>query len=44
MALPNQDLAAAKKLLDAAGWLPGADGIRAKDGRRLALSPGREDS
>jgi peptide/nickel transport system substrate-binding protein len=27
----------AKSLLDAAGWTPGADGIRVKDGRRLTL-------
>lgn len=28
----------AKKLLDEAGWIPGADGIREKDGQRLELS------
>jgi peptide/nickel transport system substrate-binding protein len=33
----NFDQATAKKLLDEAGWLPGADGIRAKDGQRLAF-------
>lgn len=27
----------AKRLLESAGWKPGADGIRAKDGRRLSL-------
>lgn len=27
----------ARQLLDAAGWVPGADGIREKDGRRLHL-------
>ncbi|SEQ79768.1 ABC transporter substrate-binding protein [Microlunatus flavus] len=27
----------AKTLLDAAGWVPGADGIREKDGQRLTL-------
>jgi len=27
-----------KKLLDDAGWKPGPDGIRAKDGRKLALA------
>lgn len=27
----------AKALLDEAGWVPGADGIRTKDGRRLAF-------
>ena len=28
----------AKQLLDAAGWVPGADGIREKDGNKLTLS------
>jgi len=28
----------AKKLLDEAGWVPGPDGIRAKDGQKLALA------
>jgi peptide/nickel transport system substrate-binding protein len=31
------DPARAKKLLDDAGWKPGADGIRVKDGKRLEL-------
>jgi len=31
------DLAAAARLLAEAGWQPGADGIRQKDGQRLAL-------
>ena len=31
------DLPAAKRLLDAAGWKPGADGIRTRRGERLAL-------
>ena len=31
------DIAQANALLDAAGWARGADGIRAKDGRRLKL-------
>ncbi|HEY4456427.1 MAG TPA: ABC transporter substrate-binding protein [Pseudonocardiaceae bacterium] len=31
------DVAGAKTLLDQDGWLPGADGIRAKNGTRLAL-------
>lgn len=31
------DPAAAKKLLDEAGWKPGADGIREKDGKKLSL-------
>lgn len=32
------DLEGAKALLDAAGWTPGADGIRVKDGVRLELT------
>jgi peptide/nickel transport system substrate-binding protein len=36
--LPAYDPAAADKLLDAAGWLRGADGMRAKAGKRLALT------
>ncbi|MFN2459810.1 MAG: peptide ABC transporter substrate-binding protein [Candidatus Velthaea sp.] len=32
------DLAKAKQLLDGAGWAPGPDGIRAKDGRRLSFT------
>lgn len=32
-----QDIEGAKALLDQAGWVPGADGIRAKDGVRLSL-------
>ena len=32
-----QDMAGAKALLDAAGWVPGADGIREKDGKKLHL-------
>jgi peptide/nickel transport system substrate-binding protein len=31
------DPAKAKKLLDEAGWVPGRDGVRVKDGRRLSL-------
>lgn len=31
------DPALARRLLDAAGWTPGPDGIRTKDGRRLAV-------
>lgn len=31
------DPAGAKRLLDEAGWVSGADGIRVKDGRRLSL-------
>lgn len=33
----KQDIEGAKKLLDEAGWVPGADGVRVKDGRRLSL-------
>ena len=36
--LPAFDPAAADRLLDAAGWLRGPDGVRAKAGRRLALT------
>src|SRR6478609_8118973 len=32
----TQDVERAKKLLDEAGWKPGADGIREKDGMKLA--------
>jgi peptide/nickel transport system substrate-binding protein len=32
------DPAAAKKLLDEAGWTPGADGIRAKDGKKMSFT------
>ncbi|MEV0581857.1 TIGR04028 family ABC transporter substrate-binding protein [Nonomuraea sp. NPDC050310] len=31
------DLDGAKRLLDEAGWTPGPDGVRVKDGRRLEL-------
>ncbi|MEV6279736.1 ABC transporter substrate-binding protein [Nocardia sp. NPDC051832] len=31
------DLNEAKRLLDTAGWVPGGDGIRSKDGRRLVV-------
>jgi peptide/nickel transport system substrate-binding protein len=31
------DPAAAIRLLEAAGWMPGPDGVRARDGRRLAF-------
>jgi peptide/nickel transport system substrate-binding protein len=33
----KQDMAEANRLLDAAGWVKGADGVREKDGRRLSL-------
>jgi peptide/nickel transport system substrate-binding protein len=36
--LPAFDSAAAGATLDAAGWVKGADGIRAKDGKKLSLS------
>ncbi|MCX4902489.1 ABC transporter substrate-binding protein (plasmid) [Streptomyces sp. NBC_00257] len=36
--VPGFDVAAAKAALDAAGWKPGPDGIRVKDGKRLALT------
>ncbi|HET7035377.1 MAG TPA: ABC transporter substrate-binding protein [Thermomicrobiaceae bacterium] len=32
------DVAGAKKLLDDAGWAPGSDGIRAKDGQRMSFT------
>ena len=36
--LPAYDPAAADRLLDAAGWRRGPDGVRAKNGKRLALT------
>lgn len=33
----TQDIEGAKALLDEAGWVPGPDGIRVKDGKRLSL-------
>ena len=33
----KQDIEGAKKLLDEAGWVPGADGIREKDGVRMSI-------
>ena len=33
----TQDIEGAKKLLDDAGWVPGGDGIREKDGVRLSV-------
>lgn len=44
-----QDMDGAKKLLDDAGWKPGADGIREKDGKKLhilyqtSVNPVRQD-
>ena len=36
---PKQgDVAAAKAMLDAAGWVPGSDGVRAKNGVKLAFT------
>lgn len=44
---PGRDVAAADALLDEAGWVPGADGIRERGGNRLsttvAVRPGRVD-
>lgn len=41
------DVAQAQSLLDAAGWAPGADGVRVKDGQRLEVQlytyPGRAE-
>nr|WP_234632757.1 peptide ABC transporter substrate-binding protein [Agrobacterium vitis] len=34
----RHDPEAAKALLEAAGWIPGADGIRMKDGQKLAFT------
>jgi peptide/nickel transport system substrate-binding protein len=34
----SYDPSGAKALLDGAGWLPGADGVRVKGGQRLSLS------
>ncbi|WP_051265480.1 ABC transporter substrate-binding protein [Nakamurella lactea] len=36
--LPDYDLAKAKQILDNAGWAPGADGIRAKNGTPLQFT------
>lgn len=36
--LPSHDVEAAKKTLDTAGWTAGADGVRAKGGKPLALT------
>ena len=33
----TQDIAGANKMLDDAGWVKGADGVRAKDGVRLSI-------
>lgn len=36
--LPSTDVAAAESTLDDAGWTVGSDGVREKDGQRLALT------
>jgi peptide/nickel transport system substrate-binding protein len=36
--LPDYDPAQAQRLLDAAGWRPGPDGVRVKDGQPLAVT------
>jgi peptide/nickel transport system substrate-binding protein len=36
-AIPDYDVEAAAAALDAAGWVEGADGIRAKDGKPLSI-------
>ncbi|OWU83707.1 peptide ABC transporter [Oceanicola sp. 22II-s10i] len=33
----TQDIEGAKKILDDAGWVPGSDGVREKDGMRLSV-------
>lgn len=35
--MQGTDVNGAKQLLDGAGWKPGADGVRVKDGKRLAF-------
>ena len=35
--MQSSDQARAKQVLDAAGWIPGADGVRAKGGQRLSF-------
>jgi peptide/nickel transport system substrate-binding protein len=35
---PTYDPAAGARMLEEAGWMPGADGIRQKDGRRLSFT------
>ena len=37
VAIQNTDAARARQVLDSAGWTVGADGVRAKDGRRLSV-------
>jgi peptide/nickel transport system substrate-binding protein len=38
VAVQSTDLNRARQVLDQAGWMPGSDGVRAKDGRRLAVT------
>jgi len=38
VAAPAYDLARAKRILDEDGWVPGPDGVRVKNGRRLAFT------
>lgn len=38
VATPARDLAAARTLLDGAGWIMGPDGVRSKDGKPLVLT------
>jgi peptide/nickel transport system substrate-binding protein len=38
LALPPYDTVAAKATLDSAGWKPGPDGVRSKNGQRLQLN------
>jgi peptide/nickel transport system substrate-binding protein len=35
--IPASDVSAAQSALDEAGWVPGADGIRVKDGKQLSF-------
>ncbi|MFC4166841.1 ABC transporter substrate-binding protein [Teichococcus aestuarii] len=35
--VPQFDASAARKVLDEAGWTPGSDGVRVKDGQRASL-------
>ena len=37
VAMQSTDVAKAKQVLDAAGWTPGSDGVRVKNGQRLSF-------
>lgn len=37
LAIQKFDAAEARRILDAAGWLPGADGVRQKNGKKLSF-------